>query len=827
MTCPAKGQTIQTEDEIVRPVLVTESGKLAVYYVDTKTQKNCIVQNVETNKKWVLKNVANEMLITDSKGVFYEKMRKEVHIVDFNANKTDTIKEVTSIEIIEKLQTVVYFRKNQETLTVFNIKNDKNETLSNIKFYAIDKEDLQLLYLDNDKKLAVKNLNKQKKQVVVGFDFLPNQLKFVKWNHIDKTAYLFGIKNQELHLYSLKNKLLKIGTYPLENTKENLVIDTLFYNTMILPNDQLLIGVRPLVISNEKEVDVEIWKGSENGFTPLLGFLKKHQNQLAIIDLKDGGFNSLTKKDTFMGYTVDEVGGLYRYELLEHDDTSKLDPPITLYKYDFKTKKFNKFQTFSGNRSNFLSYKNFDNWLFFKENHWFYYDEKLSKEVGITESTKEAFYRDKHEYFKITGEESLSTPLEWKGKGFYLNDLKDVWYYDWKSNKISRVTNAKKDHKQYALCNCNHDLVSSSLKFAISTKPFDDLIITWTAGLNEFEGIDILKESGEQHNLAMDKAHFSQIKRFKNHIMFVKEKTNKPPALYMYDFKADRQKLIYQSNTWDSLSTKIVSEHFYWYNKNKESRGGIVRFPKNYKENDTIKYPVIVNIYEKKFHKQHLYLSPNILNSGTINFREYTQDDYFVIEPDIYYEIGEPGPSALRCITETLDTFSTVFPLDTDKMGIYGHSFGGYETNYVITQTPRFKAAVSSAGVADAVSMYFTYSEDVMRPDIFRFETQQWRMGKSFFDSPEGYIKNSPIYHAKNIETPLLLVTGNKDYAINWQQSLYMFSALKRLNKPVNLLIYNNESHNIESISNKLDVCTKTKQWFDYYLKGKERPKWM
>jgi len=160
-------------------------------------------------------------------------------------------------------------------------------------------------------------------------------------------------------------------------------------------------------------------------------------------------------------------------------------------------------------------------------------------------------------------------------------------------------------------------------------------------------------------------------------------------------------------------------------------------------------------------------------------------------------------------------------------MGIYGHSFGGFETNYIITQTSRFKTAISSAGVADAISNYLNYSFEYNRPDSWRFETQQWRLGKSFFDNQEMYIKNSPIYHAKNINTPLLLITGKEDYVVNWQQSLYMFTALKRLQKEVYLLLYNQEGHSIGKKENQMDVSTKIKQWFDYYLKNKEKPNWM
>lgn len=123
--------------------------------------------------------------------------------------------------------------------------------------------------------------------------------------------------------------------------------------------------------------------------------------------------------------------------------------------------------------------------------------------------------------------------------------------------------------------------------------------------------------------------------------------------------------------------------------------------------------------------------------------------------------------------------------------------------------------------------MYLTYSFDLYRPDIFRFETHQWRFGKSFFDDQELYFKNSPVHHAKNISTPLLLITGDNDYVINWQQSLYMFNAMKRLGKDVQLLLYKNEDHSIKGDKNRIDVSRRTKEWFDFYLKGRKEPDWL
>lgn len=828
MVYPLWGQNVANESETLRPVFVTESGKTAVYFSDTDSGSSCIVHHIGTDEILVLMNVDIRMLVTDQKGIFYSYSKKQLYVTDFSSKKIDTVSQVTTIEIVDPISTVLYRNEDELQLTLLNLKTGASETISDVVYYSFDKDHQKLVYLTKNDQLFLKDLKKGTLLKYAADEFVGLSLKYVRWDTVGKNAYLFFTDEEHLHLYRLSKKMDKVGSYAIHDEKQQLVIDTFFSSVMVLPNDRVLVGVKPIEPVRTDAAGVEVWNGTKNGFPAALDFHRKYANQLAFIDGKTGKFTSLLQSGKVMGYRIDRLENLYRYELLENDDTSLLNPSINLYKYDFEKNSFSYFNSFSSVLSNLLNYKAFPHLVYYKDNHWHYFDEKADKAHTITAMTDGKFYNDKYEYFNTTGTESLSAPIEWKGKGFFLNDQQDVWYYDWKSKKIVRKTNGKQDQKNYSICNCNHELQQSSITpFEIVTKPYGDLVITWTSGLHEFEGIDLLKEDGTQVPLVWDKAHYSQIKRFQNFLMYVKEKVNVPPAVYLYDLNVGKETLLHQSNKWDTEVTDVKSEHFYWYNEKSEIRGGIIRFPKNYKEKDSVKYPVVVYIYEKKFKKQNKYVSPADLSVTDINFREYTADDYFVIEPDIYYEMGETGDSALKCINETVDFLAKVFPLDTKKMGLYGHSFGGYETSYVITQTPRFKAAVSSAGVADAVSMYLTYSFDLYRPDIFRFETHQWRFGKSFFDDQELYIRNSPIHHAKNISTPLLLITGDNDYVINWQQSLYMFNAMKRLGKDVQLLLYKNEGHSINSAKNRIDVSRRTKQWFDFYLKDRTEPDWL
>jgi dipeptidyl aminopeptidase/acylaminoacyl peptidase len=159
---------------------------------------------------------------------------------------------------------------------------------------------------------------------------------------------------------------------------------------------------------------------------------------------------------------------------------------------------------------------------------------------------------------------------------------------------------------------------------------------------------------------------------------------------------------------------------------------------------------------------------------------------------------------------------------------LYGHSFGGYETNFIISQTPIFAAAVSGAGISDNISYYFNISKNgTFQSEMWRFESQQWRMGKSLYEDKEAYLRNSPIMNAEKVKTPLLLWTGKEDRVIPYNQSISYYLALRRLGAKSIMLIYPEEDHTLENPVNKADLSKRMMNWFDYFLKKESFSEWI
>jgi dipeptidyl aminopeptidase/acylaminoacyl peptidase len=256
-----------------------------------------------------------------------------------------------------------------------------------------------------------------------------------------------------------------------------------------------------------------------------------------------------------------------------------------------------------------------------------------------------------------------------------------------------------------------------------------------------------------------------------------------------------------------------------------QSLNGALFYPANY--DPMQKYPMVVYPYEKQSRDLFQYENPSMLNMGGFNVTNFTTRGYFVLLPDIIHVKGDTGISALDCVVAATQKVIDMGIIDKDKIGLMGHSFGGYEANFIITQTDIFAAAVSGSGVSDMVSWYLTMGWNGSKPDMWRSETQQWRMGKSFYDDQHAYYRNSPIVHALNIQTPVLLWSGKLDYQVDWHQNMEFYLALRRLGKKNIMLLYPDEGHVIFGVDNQIDLTNKTQDWFDYYLKDKKTTEWI
>ncbi|MCD0466972.1 S9 family peptidase [Flavobacterium sp. ENC] len=254
----------------------------------------------------------------------------------------------------------------------------------------------------------------------------------------------------------------------------------------------------------------------------------------------------------------------------------------------------------------------------------------------------------------------------------------------------------------------------------------------------------------------------------------------------------------------------------------KENQGNLY-LPDNYDSKKT--YPVVVHFYEKHTEEFNAYQLPEV-STANINIPTYVSRGYIVFQPDVHYVYGEVGNSVYNDVVSGVDYLISQGITEKGKIGIQGHSFGGYETSFLITKTDIFTCAIVASGVSN-----FTANYPIMRSNgistMFKYEADQLRMGSAMHENLDGYIKNSPLFAAKNIKTPVLIFHNDNDRAVPYQEGQSLFFALRRLGKPAVLVNYKKEGHTLEDAANRKDWTNKMQQYFDYYLKGADRPDWM
>ncbi|MBO4965638.1 MAG: S9 family peptidase [Muribaculaceae bacterium] len=239
------------------------------------------------------------------------------------------------------------------------------------------------------------------------------------------------------------------------------------------------------------------------------------------------------------------------------------------------------------------------------------------------------------------------------------------------------------------------------------------------------------------------------------------------------------------------------------------------------------KYPMIAYFYEQNTEElyHHYALEPSW---SWINFPFYTSRGYVVFVPDVYYTPGVPGEGAYNCIVSGCQELCRRYPwIDKDHIGIDGQSWGGYQTAYLVTRTDMFACAGSGAPVANMTSAFGGIRWGTGDSRQAQYEQGQSRIGRNLWEAPELYIANSPLFHLDRVNTPVLIMHNDQDGAVPWYQGIELFMGLRRLHKPVWMLQYNGEDHNIRARKNRKDITIRFQQFFDHYLKGAPMPEWM
>ncbi|MCU7961117.1 prolyl oligopeptidase family serine peptidase [Shewanella sp. SW32] len=460
---------------------------------------------------------------------------------------------------------------------------------------------------------------------------------------------------------------------------------------------------------------------------------------------------------------------------------------------------------------------------YYQQGNVYLYDIAQDRRTNLTKSLKVSFADEDHDYPSSAPGYGFGPWLK-NDAGFLVYDKYDVWQFNTESKAGFALTAGKGrtqkiQYRLEGLVDNPDEPTELAYNATVLLHGYSDKTKAdgfYQATLGE-AGVKTLMQ-GEYKLTVLGRSKDGDT------IVFSKERFDLFPDVYTASYSApqnavkqtdlDKQR---QAFNWSQ------SELVHWTNGDGKLLDGVLIKPTNYQEGK--RYPVLVYYY--RFMTDRLHAFPQMNINHRPNFAWYINNGYAVFLPDIRFEIGYPGASSVQALTSGVQKLIEIGIADPDAIGLQGHSWSGYQTAFAITQTRMFKAAVAGAPVSNMTSAYSGIRHGTGIARQFQYETGQSRIGASLFAAPQKYIENSPVFYADRIQTPLMIMFGDKDDAVPWEQGVEMYLAMRRAGKEVVFLQYEDEPHHLKKYPNKLDYSIRMMQYFDHYLKGKPAPEWL
>lgn len=452
--------------------------------------------------------------------------------------------------------------------------------------------------------------------------------------------------------------------------------------------------------------------------------------------------------------------------------------------------------------------------VYFKDKNWWSYNTATGQIINLTEKTGATFWntRDDHPATK--------PPFGFGGwikgdKELLVYDEYNVWALNPDGKGARKLTDGEKEETQYRVYRLDFED-----PFLDDSKP-----VYFSAYGDKSKKFGFYKlEKNKLTKLLFEDAYLSRLVKAKDANVFTysKQDYHISPELFVTENFTDSKEVI---------ATNPQQKNYYWgkselvsfTNKKGKQMQGALFYPANYEPGK--QYPMIVYIYEILSNTVHMYSSPSVRSA--YNTTNYTTNGYFVFRPDIVYDINEPGTSAVDCVVPAVEQVLKTGMIDKDKIGLMGHSWGAYQTSFIITQTNLFKAACAGAPLTDLISMSMSIYWNNGIPDQKIFETSQGRFDGPWYERMDAHMRNSPMFNADKIKTPLLVAFGDKDGAVDWHQGIEMYGTLRRMEKEHVMLVYADENHGLAKKENQIDYQKRQKEWFDHFLLGKPAATWI
>lgn len=793
--------------------LASDGKWISFTIANTSGKDTLLLLNTVNNQVQKIPSGRNGNFSSDANWFTYNK-GNEVVLIDLNNNKARNFSN-NKKAIFCKMSGRAALLSKDSILQVFS-KNEKNpKAFSGILDIAFNKKgDLALataqgIELMEKKETSATLLTKSKNATGL------------LWDDSDENLFYFEATESNKSTWAVFNVANKKGKNISEEKRNALEIE-IQTNRPVLSATEIGKGfvfaktTRTLEATDDSLV--EVWES----LSPLQYYSQKELETSAgnpkmyIWDLENNELKKMVADSLLRAFILPNRNYVLAYNPINRGQLQYANPVVDYYLYDTKKDSYElllKSQTTAVGKlmpspdGRYLGY--------FNQQGWNLYDLNSKKHSLILDRK---FMED-----NTTAENENLSCYAWSEDGRYcvLSVGTDFWLISHEGNEKIRMTNTAKAHAGFRLVNEMHKNKKQFLNEEIAYRTINQKAGIYFTAYNPDKSMSLYKWTLEKGLYLIYKSEGKIAIASKDEqgkkILLREETAQKPPIVILLDTETKKSKVLYQSNLhhtkYDAPRVELMA-----YNNNKgQSLNALLHYPVGYDK--AKKYPMIVYIYETLSQNRQEYNFPSEYHPTGFPLANYTNDGYFVLQPDIKYNMGDPGESMFDCVMKGVESALGTANIDFKRIGIIGHSYGGHETALLITKTPFFAVAVSGAASTNMISDYLSLNEITNEVKFWKFEVHQYRMGTNPFDNIKAYSRNSPVMNAQKINTPLLSWSGKSDGTVDFRQSVELHLALKRLQKKNRLLAYPNEGHILTNPKAQLDLTQRIKAWFDEYLK--------
>lgn len=804
-------KTIIKFPEIHSFKLPKENGNYLAYLQEVEIEADTIKKTKKENfKRLILRDLKAQREISFDHVDQYAFSENGSYLV-YNIKSTDKKKEEED--------------KESEENSEENIENKSSEEETENK-----KEGVYLIDTKTFTEIAVTDKEGIYSNLV--FNENSNLLTFIA-THDEKKE---EVKDYMIYLYDIESHSLQDLDNHISGMPENWVFSENYSPKFSKNSNKLYVGIAPkkepkdTTLIEEDYAVLDIWHYKEDYLqTQQLANLKRDlkRTYLSVVAL-DNTSKLIPLEDEKMNYTRLVHKGDADFVLAASDYGNRiarqwdLNGEMTYYLVSTKTgekkevlKNLIGRVTMSPEGKNLVFYDS-------KSQDWFVYDVASERIQHLNKGLDISFANERHDQ---PSDASAYTLIGWTegDKSVLINDRYDIWEFFLDSDKTPK--NITQSYGRENKINFSYIKLDKEATHINTKQPL--LLAAFQEDNKEsgFYTLDVQKNKSPKKLLMEPKSGHRTLVKAKDadNYLFVQESFVLPPSL-VHTKNLKTTNLLHRTNPQQADYNWATSELIYYTAQNGKPAVGMLIKPEDFDE--TKQYPVISYFYERRSDALHQYEAPAPTPSR-LNITYFASNGYLIFVPDIEYTEGYPGRSAEEYVDAGIDYLKTFDFVNKDKIGIQGQSWGGYQVAHLITRSDRYAAAWAGAPVVNMTSAYGGIRWTTGMNRQFQYEKTQSRIGKNLWDGLDLYLENSPLFYMENVTTPVAIMHNDRDGAVPWYQGIEMFTALRRLEKPVWLLNYNEDEHNLMKRQNRKDIQIREQQFFDHYLKDAPAPVWM